>query len=228
MPKGIFVTGTDTDVGKTYASAFISQQLSQLHISHCYYKPIQCGADEAYPLGDRSLFSEICPGVKTHNSYFLTTPSSPHFAFPKDNQSFEMQKIKEDFASLSNNVIIEGAGGLKVPITQSYDMLGLIKDFSLPVIVVSRPGLGTINHTLSTLELLRLKKVEVLCFVFSTPTEDFEISEMVSDNHLIVTEISGVPFGGFIPFIHAKFQGNTNAKLHSSKNLQNILGGYFA
>lgn len=155
----IFVTGIGTDVGKTIASAIITEALEA-----DYWKPVQAG-----DLGnsDSHKLKSLLSNGKTvifDNSYALNTPASPHLAASLDNVVIDIKKIVEP--KTKNNLVIEGAGGLFVPLNDENTIADLIKK-DYKVIVVSRHYLGSINHTLLTLDALKNRKIEVAGIIFN-------------------------------------------------------------
>ena len=155
----LFITGIGTDVGKTVVSAIITQALEA-----DYWKPIQAGdldtSDthkiKAYVSNSKTKFFE--------NSYALNTPASPHLAAEIDGVTIDIQKIKEP--KTKNHLVIEGAGGIFVPINTTEAIVDLIQaDYK--VIVVSRHYLGSINHTLLTIEALQNRNIKIAGIIFN-------------------------------------------------------------
>jgi dethiobiotin synthetase len=147
----IFITGTDTHVGKTLISSWIA-----LHTGFSYFKPIQTGTRD----GSDSLEVHKQSDTKIYpESYAYKEPLSPHLAAKLENDMIDIEKI---VLPPSPNLIIEGAGGVLVPINDTYLMVDLIKKLGAPVILVARTTLGTINHTLLSLEALRSRNIAVL------------------------------------------------------------------
>ena len=158
MKKKYFITGISTEVGKTVASAIITEALEA-----DYWKPIQSG-DLEY--SDTHKVEKLISNSKTvfhPNSYALKTPMSPHASAEIDGITIEIDNIKGP--STKNHLVIEGAGGLLVPLNDKNTLLDVIKP-DYKVIVVSRHYLGSINHTLLTVNLLKEKGLEV-ALVFS-------------------------------------------------------------
>lgn len=155
----IFVTGISTDVGKTIASSIIVEALEA-----DYWKPIQAGdLDNSDTDKVRSRISN----KKTQffeNSYQLKTPASPHLAAEIDGIKIELSQIQEP--KTNNHLVIEGAGGIFVPLNEQETIIDLIKP-DYKIIVVSRHYLGSINHTLLTIEAIRNRGFEVSGIVFS-------------------------------------------------------------
>lgn len=155
----IFITGIGTDVGKTIAAAIVTQALEA-----DYWKPIQAGDldnSDSHKLKSKveSRKSKVHP-----NAYALQTPASPHLAAELDGISIDLQKIIEP--KTKNHLVIEGAGGLMVPLNDTDCVIDLIqKDHK--VILVSRHYLGSINHTLLSVELLKSRKLDIAGIIFS-------------------------------------------------------------
>jgi len=203
---GIFIAGTGTGVGKTYVSAFLLDYFKQVKKKKVlYYKPIQCGQPTDMDLMKK--LTKLKP-KEIHCSYNLKTPSSPHFAFAKEKVKFEKSKIKNFLANAKKQydfIVMEEAGGLRVPIAQNFDMADLAKLSNFKVLLVTLPGLGTINHTLLSIDYLKSKKIGIIGFVFSPASFVNELNEeIIMDNAEIIEKISGVPYKGTalpIPFI---------------------------
>lgn len=155
----IFVTGISTEVGKTVASAICVEALEA-----DYWKPVQAGELED---SDSHKIKKFISNSKTKifpNSYALKTPMSPHAAAEIDGVLINLKEIKEP--KTSNHLVIEGAGGLLVPLNDTDTILDIIKP-AYKVIVVSRHYLGSINHTLLTLQALQSKGIKNIALVFS-------------------------------------------------------------
>lgn len=149
----LFITGISTDVGKTIASAIVVEALQA-----DYWKPVQAG-DLEY--SDSHKVEGLISNGKTRihkNSYALNTPMSPHAAAEIDGIAIGIDKIKEP--NTENRLVIEGAGGLLVPLNSSDTVFDLIKS-DYKVIVVSRQYLGSINHSLLTIEKLQEKNLKI-------------------------------------------------------------------
>lgn len=151
--KKIFITGISTEVGKTIASAIVTEALQA-----DYWKPIQSGElDNCDTRKVKQLIFNMKSKFHT-NSYALKTPMSPHAAAEIDGVTINLAEIKEP--KTKNHIVIEGAGGLLVPLNDSETIIDIIKP-DYKVIVVSRHYLGSINHTLLTIKLLQEKGFEV-------------------------------------------------------------------
>ena len=155
----IFVTGIGTDVGKTVAAAIITEALQA-----DYWKPVQAGdLDKSDSHKVKALLSNNQTAIHA-NSYALNTPASPHWAAELDGVGIDLKKIKEP--KTKNHLVIEGAGGLFVPLNDVGTIADLIqKDYK--VVIVSRHYLGSINHTLLTVEALQHRKANIAGIIFS-------------------------------------------------------------
>lgn len=151
--KRIFVTGISTDVGKTIAAAIVTESLNA-----DYWKPVQAGELKNT---DSHKLAELITNEKTRiheSSYELKTPMSPHAAAEIDNLIIDISQINEP--ETTNHLVIEGAGGLLVPLNEKDTILDIIKA-NYQVIVVSRHYLGSINHSLLTIDSLKQKGFNV-------------------------------------------------------------------
>lgn len=155
----IFITGIGTDVGKTIASAIIVEALKA-----DYWKPVQAGELE---FSDSDKIKNLISNERSEifkNSYALKTPMSPHASAAIDGITIELDKII--IPNTLNNIVIEGAGGLLVPLNEKDTILDIIEK-EYKIIVVSRHYLGSINHTLLTIEILRNNGFKISGIIFS-------------------------------------------------------------
>ena len=158
--KGFFVTGTDTGVGKTLASLGLC-----LHFNASYWKPVQTGQPT-----DSDFIKQFLPNSKIHPSvYNLKEPLSPNQASEKENITIDLKRIS---IPQSPFLIVEGIGGVYVPLNHKDSLMDLIKLIGLPLIVVARSGLGTLNHSLLTLEALKQRKFKIAGVILSGPKHD--------------------------------------------------------
>jgi len=198
MLKGLFIAGTGTGVGKTHAAAFLLSFLKNSKAKVLYYKPIQCGKPS-----DAAFVKKAAKHKYTASTYNLKTPSSPHFAFAKEKTKFNKNKIKSFLARAKKEydfIIMEGAGGLRVPITQNFDMADLAKLSGFPVLLVASPELGTINHTLLSIDCLKSKNIPIKGFMFGWAKDIDLNSDIVANSAETIEKISKVPFCGALPF----------------------------
>lgn len=155
MLSQYFITGTDTGVGKTLTAAILTLALKSV-----YWKPIQSGiADEISDCESVKILTQLPDAHFLPSNYSLKASLSPDQAAELENISIDMNTIS--LPQMHKNLIIEGAGGIFVPLNHDTLLLDLMKKFNLPIIIVTRGTLGTINHTLLTIEALRNRGLNV-------------------------------------------------------------------
>ena len=163
QPHSFFVTGTDTNVGKTTSAAMLLLQYSQLH----YWKPVQTGADS-----DQSKIAQLTDLPASRflpECYTFQAPLSPHRAAELENKQIELEKLVSAFQKHELNqapLLVEGAGGLLVPLTRQHTWLDFLRQTKLNVVIAARSSLGTINHSLLTAEVLKYHQIPTLGFIF--------------------------------------------------------------
>ena len=168
MSGGLFVTGTDTNVGKTVLSAALMHRYRP-SMPMCYWKPVQTGFPDD---DDTAVVRELgaCAIEEIHNrGVRLPRPLSPHLSAEMSGAQIDLQAVL-GLANISKGWIVEGAGGVLVPLNGKDLMIDLMAMLRIPVIVMARSALGTINHTLLTLEALRARSVPVAGVVMGGET----------------------------------------------------------
>lgn len=156
----LVVTATDTDVGKT---VFASCLVAALEAS--YWKPVQAGTEDG---GDSATVARLSGASARRilpEGYRLHTPCSPHLAAKLDGVTIEPDVLR--LPVLKGPLVIEGAGGALVPLRDNLLLADLLSDWAVPVVVVARTSLGTINHSLLTIEALRCRNVPILGVAFN-------------------------------------------------------------
>lgn len=160
IKKGFFVTGTDTGVGKTLVSLSLC-----FHFKASYWKPIQTGQPR-----DNDFIKQFLPDDRIHPSaYALKEPLSPNQAAERENIKIDLKKIS---VPQSPFLIVEGIGGVYVPLNDKDNVMDFMQLVNLPLIVVARSGLGTLNHSLLTLEALKNRNFKIAGVVLSGPKND--------------------------------------------------------
>ena len=175
LPPQIFVSGIGTDVGKTVVSAILVEALQA-----DYWKPVQAGGlnftDTHFV---RSLVSNT-QSVFHAEQYALHTPASPHYAAKQDGINIDITAFQ--FPSTHNRLIVEGAGGLMVPLNGQHTVIDFVKQQNLPVLLVANNYLGSINHTLLSVAALKQKGIPLLGIIFNGDTylDNAEIIQQLS------------------------------------------------
>tara|TARA_B100000315_G_scaffold215983_1_gene215585 strand:- start:906 stop:1616 length:711 start_codon:yes stop_codon:yes gene_type:complete len=206
--KALFVVGTDTGVGKTIVSGLLGRYLNEKKILTTTQKWVQSGGgnfsqDIAKHLQlMRKPRASIKPYLKEISSYVFNFPASPHLAAKREGRTISQSRIKKDFMSLSkefNFTIVEASGGALVPFSKRKLLIDIAKDLNLPVLIVAANKLGAINHTLLTIEALRLRRMKILGVVFNNLSKKTDL-EIVNDNPKIIKAISKVSILGTLPW----------------------------
>jgi dethiobiotin synthetase len=172
MIQTIFITGIGTAIGKTVVSSIITEALEA-----DYWKPVQAGYTEQT---DSEWMQSILSNTKSKihpEVYKLKLPASPHLAAQKEDIEISLEKIYSSYCQLltaGRQLIIEGAGGLLVPLNEKEFVTNLIKRLNARVILVSRNYLGSINHSLLTAHVCRQKNIRVLGWIFNDQYMDYE------------------------------------------------------
>lgn len=209
MKKGLFITGTDTGVGKTVIAAAVIRALHAYGINACGMKPIETGChrdgDMLYP-SDGMFLKTVAHMDETVNyvtPYCFEAPVAPYVASEMEQKEIDINVIVDGMNILLQRypaVVVEGVGGLLAPIRKDYFVLDLIKEMGLPAVVVARPSLGTINHTLLTVGYALKEGIRVSGIImnFSRPPDS---TPAENTNQLMIKQLSPVPFIGTFPYL---------------------------
>jgi dethiobiotin synthetase len=196
MKKRYFITGTDTGVGKTIAAAALARYFPQCGVC----KPVQTG----YPADQDLKYIAKTAGLKKsqiYNPLHFSLPLAPQQACAQDRlPPIDVKELTRAIASFCDKFavsLIEGAGGLYVPLRRNYYMLNLIKDLRAEAVLVCRTGLGTVNHTLLSVSVLRRKRLKIRGLIFNQ-TEPPDLSAQLNPH--IVQEATGLPILGIFPY----------------------------
>lgn len=180
--RGVFVTGTDTGIGKTLVSAWLTQ-----HWRAEYWKPVQTGAAED---SDSATIADLAPGARIHPpAYVFQAPLSPHEAARREGARITLDGLK--LPESEGPLVVEGAGGILVPLNDQALTADWVEHLGLPVVVVARSGLGTLNHTLLTVEALKRRHIPILGVVMNGPPNP--------DNSKAIEHFGGVRVVAEIP-----------------------------
>jgi dethiobiotin synthetase len=185
MPdKTLFITGIGTGIGKTIVSAVLTEKLKS-----DYWKPIQSGdLDDSDTLKVRNLVSNTTT-IFHSEAYRLTQPYSPHKSAAIDEITIDLNKIVTP--KTNNRLIIEGAGGLMVPLNDDYLMIDLIKQLDVEVVLVSQNYLGSINHTLLSVVMLKQYDIKIAGIIFNGKTNE--------NSESYILNYTGVKLLGHLP-----------------------------
>jgi dethiobiotin synthetase len=214
MPKGIFITGTDTGVGKTFFACQLAVLLRELGHRVGVMKPVETGCAEKegrttaadaillkQASGCKFPLDKICP-------YQLRDPLAPSIAAERQGIAINVDRLMDIFDEISAShdvTLVEGAGGLMVPLLPSYTYADFARVLALPAIVVAANRLGAINHLLLTLEHARCKGVSVLGYVLNQL--ESEPSLAAQTNHEALSTLSAARFAGELPYVSGSEYG---------------------
>ncbi|MCS0823949.1 dethiobiotin synthase [Cytobacillus firmus] len=220
--KSLFITGTDTDAGKTTAAALLIAFLTKRGTQVAAYKPVQSGAEiinGKLSAPDVEFYKLANPELTASYTYLFKKPCSPHLAAREEGKEIDVNKIIEHYEQLSEDndfVLMEGAGGVIVPLRDDgYNMLNLMKDLDVPVVIVARTGVGTINHTTLTAERLIQEGVDVKGIIMNQMSiGDTKIEQ---DNIQMIELMTKLPVIGMIPYLE-----NPSSAVGDSEFLENI------
>ena len=206
QPGGVFITGTDTGVGKTIVTAAVATALTAQGINTGVMKPIATGEpDQAATLSDANWLTSVTGVLDPPDMiapYRFRAAASPLIAAARENLTVDPTHILNAFQALLTKhdcVVVEGIGGVLVPITPDLSVADLAKQMGLPVLVVARARLGSINHTLLTLECLRNRGVTVCGLIFTHPSSP-SASPDESATVPTILRLSGVRSFGELPY----------------------------
>lgn len=185
MSRTIVVTGTDTDIGKTVFAAALTAALGAR-----YWKPVQAGTDDGGDVAHVVRLG-VAPARIVPNAYALATPCSPHRAAEID--GVEIDPVRLCLPDVEGALVVEGAGGALVPITPMLTFADLFARWQAPVVIVARTTLGTINHSLLTIEALRSRRVPILGMAF--------VGEAVPDSEAVICAMGSVRHLGRLPML---------------------------
>ena len=205
------ICGTDTDVGKTLISSFFVRGLQSF-----YWKPIQSGTETETDSETILSLSGIKKEKILKEAYIFNNPVSPHWAAELDEKTIDINSL--GLPSIDGSLIIETAGGLMVPITRNFLQIDQIKRWDLPVILVCRSSLGTLNHTLLSIEALEKRNIKILGLVIN--------GEKHLDNPKTLHEFSKLKIIAEFPRLINLDKNNLDRlwkELNIEKNLESII-----
>lgn len=179
MNKSIFITGTDTDIGKTFVSVGLCLALENKGLKVGYFKPFQSGAKDGFAPDIQEL-KKYSNSIKTKYSYLFKGDVSPHLASILGNIEVDINKVKKDlenFKKENDFVIIEGAGGLYCPAIKEKLFADIIKDLNQEIIIVTTPNLGRINHALMTIDCAKQNGIKIKGLIINSMPEEKTLSQ---------------------------------------------------
>ena len=210
LPKkdGFFITGTDTGVGKTLIAGGIARILHKAGHKVGVFKPVATGCRHHWEgtVSRDSEFLAYCANsdlrLSTINPVGFVTPAAPIVSAAEEHRQIDFNTIVAAYKEICQNsdiVIVEGIGGIRVPLTENFDLRDLAVEFDLPVVIVTRPSLGTINHTLMTIDSIRAANLKIAGVVINGyDSTNATIAEETAGQ--VITQCGNVKILANVPF----------------------------
>jgi dethiobiotin synthetase len=203
--KSIFITGTDTDVGKTYITAGLAVTLRKMGVDIGVMKPFAAGNAQknGFKSEDVEILSkaaQVNDSENLVNPQFFPIPASPYTAWKKLKIKPKIPTILKSFKKLSNlheMLLIEGMGGVMTPILKDYYITNLIKEMKIPTIIVTRSKVGTVNHTIMTVKFCEKFKIPIKGIIINNFDKGYPVKQLKKD----LEGLTGVKVLGSIPFL---------------------------
>jgi dethiobiotin synthetase len=225
--KSLFITGTDTDVGKTYIAAGLAVAFRKIGIDVGVMKPFAAGRAEkkGYKSEDIVILSraaKACDPEKLVNPQFFKIPASPYTAWKTLKTKPKVSTILSSFKKLTklhDMILVEGMGGIMTPILKDYYITNLIKEMKIPAVIVTRSKIGTVNHTIMTCKMCEKYKIPVKGIIINNFDEGYPIPELKRD----LQNLTGIKVLGSIPFIKNKSDASLYRIFKKNIDLKSLL-----
>ncbi len=203
--KSLFITGTDTDVGKTYVTAGLAVTLRKMKVDVGIMKPFAAGKAQkkGYKSEDVEILSkaaQVCEPEGLVNPQFFAMAASPYTASRSLKVKVKKASVISSFKKLSKlhqMTLVEGMGGIMTPILKNYYITDLIKEMKLPAVIVTRTKVGTVNHTIMTVKMCQKYKIPIKGIIINNFDDGYPIKDLTKD----LKSLTGIPVLGTIPFI---------------------------
>ena len=204
--KSLFISGTDTDVGKTYITAGLAVTLRKMGLDVGVMKPFAAGTKQkkGFKSEDIEILSkaaQVNDPEDLVNPQFFKIPASPYTAWKKLKIKPKIPTVLTNFKKLSklhDLMLVEGMGGIMTPILKNYFITDLIKEMKIPTIIVTRSKIGTINHTVMTIKMCEKYKIPIKGIIINNFDKGYAVKELTRD----LQNLTGVKVLGSIPFLN--------------------------
>ena len=206
MLKSLFITGTDTDVGKTYITAGLTVAFRKMGVDVGVMKPFAAGTPQKKGFKSEDIeillnAAQVNDPENLVNPQFFTIPASPYTAWKKLKTKPKISTILSSFKKLTklhDMILVEGMGGIMTPILKDYYITNLIKEMKIPTIVVTRSKIGTVNHTIMTCHICEKYKIPVKGIIINNFDDGYPVAELKRD----LQNLTGIKVLGTIPFLN--------------------------
>jgi len=225
--KSLFITGTDTDVGKTYITAGLAVVLRKMNVDVGVMKPFAAGIAEkkGYKSEDIKILSraaKVCDPENLVNPQFFPIPASPYTVWKKLKTKPKVSTILSSFKKLTklhDMLLVEGMGGIMTPILKDYYITNLIKAMKIPAVIVTKSKIGTVNHTIMTVKMCEKYKIPVKGIIINDFDKGYPVKGLTRD----LQNLTGVPVLGSIPFITDMSDTSLNQIFKKNLNLKLLM-----
>ena len=226
--KSLFISGTDTDVGKTYVTAGLAVTLRRMGIDVGIMKPFAAGIAQkkGFKSEDVEILAnsaQVNDSEKLLNPQFFPISASPYTAWKNLKIKPQINSVLSSFKSLSkihSMLLVEGMGGIMTPILKNYFITDLIKDMKIPTILVTRTKVGTVNHTIMTVKMCEKYKIPIKGIIINDFDSDgYKTKELTRD----LKNLTGVSVLGSIPFIDDLSDSSLNRIFKKNLDLKSLL-----
>lgn len=201
--KGFFVTGTDTGVGKTVIACGLAAAFIENGMDVGVFKPLLSGISRSHPQSDTSLLLQMSQSSLSHKEitpFEFAQPLAPSVAGRLEGKTVGLEEVVNHWEGIKGKheyFIVEGAGGIAVPLGDRFLVSHLIKALQLPIVIVARPNLGTINHTFLTVQYAKSMGIEVAGIVINGLSDQPDLAEKTNPN--VIADVCNVPILGITP-----------------------------
>lgn len=225
--KSLFVTGTDTDVGKTYVTAGLAVAIRKMNIDVGVMKPFAAGTaqKEGFKSEDVEILSRAAQTSDPEslmNPQFFPIAASPYTAWKNLKTKPRINLILDSFRKLSNShdmLLVEGMGGIMTPILNDYYVINLIKEMKIPAVIVTRSKVGTINHTIMTCKMCEKYKIPIKGIIINNFDDGYAENDLKRD----LRNLTGIRVLGSIPFIDDLSDSSLHRIFKKNLDLKSIL-----
>ncbi len=225
--QSLFVTGTDTDVGKTYVTAGLAASFYEMGVNIGVMKPFAAGTAQkkGFQSEDVEILSSaahVDDAENLINPQFFPIPASPYTAWKKLKIKPKIATVLSSFKKLSklhDAILVEGMGGVMTPILKDYFITDLIKDMKIPTVIVTRTKVGTVNHTLMTVKMCQKYKIPIKGIIINNFDDGYPVNQLTKD----LENLTGVKVLGSVPFITDMSNVSLNGIFQKNIDMKSLL-----
>ena len=227
MLQSLFVTGTDTDVGKTYVTAGLAASFYEMGVDIGVMKPFAAGTAQknGFKSEDVEILSSaahVGDAENLINPQFFPISASPYTAWKKLKTKPKIATVLSSFKKLSklhDAILVEGMGGILTPILKDYFITDLIKDMKIPAVIVTRTKVGTVNHTLMTVKMCQKYKIPIKGIIINNFDDGYPVNQLTKD----LENLTGVKVLGSVPFIKDVSNASLNRIFQKNIDMKSLL-----